>query len=153
SSAVAVAALRPAAVPSTFVLTPAGWFHPDCIRPATERGLAHAACAHPHYDRAGFAVGPRFDWAYVMDADAVVPNIADDSEEFITGDVRVPALPASQSGQVLYVFNGLVPSRTDSQILQPVLGFYGSGSWYMQNWDCCVDGTVFNDDSVDVAPG
>jgi hypothetical protein len=158
---------HPSTVPGDFLLTPMGYFHPSCIRSAAERALAAATpCAYPHFDKSGRAIGdaaatsdggphlgPLFRGGnWITNANATVSGVGRANRIRITGDVRVPAAPAFAGGQTLYIFNGLEPSANGSEILQPVLGWSG-GRWTMQNWDCCVGGSVFNDGAVAVKPG
>jgi len=60
-------------------------------------------------------------------------NIASFSTSFV-----VPPVPAKKDGQILYIFNGLVPNSFDS-ILQPVLQFGdtpagGGNFWAVASW-------------------
>jgi len=68
----------------------------------------------------------------------------------------VPPVPTKVAGQILFFFPGTKPldNGANATILQPVLGFEnGGGSWAVQSWNCCVDGTAMYADKYDVNPG
>jgi hypothetical protein len=149
---------RPASVPADYIVTPAGYFHPSCVQPLAAAVVA--PCGLPHYDRSGAGLGdgagtvrPRFSGGrWITNANAVVGGIGSSTALVVSADITVPKTPTYDGGQVLYMFDGLEPSSDGSEILQPVLGF-NSGSWTMQNWNCCVDGNVFYDGAVTVKSG
>ncbi|TFK35232.1 hypothetical protein BDQ12DRAFT_760161 [Crucibulum laeve] len=68
----------------------------------------------------------------------------------------VPPTPATQSGQVIYIFNALIPTSFDA-ILQPVLQF-GSGAagggnyWAIASW-WILGSSTFHTNLVKVTPG
>jgi hypothetical protein len=165
---------RPASVPAEYVVTPAGYFHPSCVlrsRPliasgdpsATPVSQAHAAdaCAYVHYDRRGRVMDRSFadlghvpftggNW--ITNANAVVSGVSASTNVAIYAKVKVPPAPSHQGGQTIYIFDGLEPSASGNDIMQPVLGWSG-GRWSMQNWNCCMDGNAWNDGDVTVHPG
>ena len=70
---------------------------------------------------------------------------------------RVPPLPATQSGQLVYLFNGL-QNPAGKEILQPVLQWGSSGAgggnfWSIASWHADSNGQAFCTPSVPVNPG
>jgi hypothetical protein len=71
----------------------------------------------------------------------------------------VPAEPASSSGQLIYLFNGISPANTSAAILQPVLqwghsevgggAYWSVASWYVLGGN----GSAFHSSSVRVNVG
>jgi hypothetical protein len=71
---------------------------------------------------------------------------------------QVPSAPATQSGQTIYLFNGIDPSNVSSGILQPVLQFgpspAGGGSyWSVASWYVSGNGHAFYTTPVQVNVG
>jgi hypothetical protein len=70
---------------------------------------------------------------------------------------RVPAAPAKQSGQLLYLFNGIMNSE-QTTILQPVLQWgvsdAGGGEyWGVASWYVDIKGQTYHTNLVPVQPG
>ncbi|MCL2659443.1 MAG: hypothetical protein FWD64_02835, partial [Acidobacteriaceae bacterium] len=68
----------------------------------------------------------------------------------------VPPPPASNDGQTIFFFPGLVDNNAANTpyytILQPVLG-WNSGSWFIASWNCCIyetnsDGSIQYDNTT-----
>jgi hypothetical protein len=71
---------------------------------------------------------------------------------------QVPSVPATQSGQTIYLFNGIDPSNVSSGILQPVLQWgpspAGGGSyWSVASWYVSGNGHAFHTTPVHVNTG
>jgi hypothetical protein len=71
---------------------------------------------------------------------------------------RVPPAPASQSGQTIFLFNGIDPSDPSAAILQPVLqwGVSAAGGgpyWSVASWYVLGSGEAFHTDLVKVNVG
>lgn len=69
----------------------------------------------------------------------------------------VPPPPASQSGQLIYLFNGL-QDPAGAEILQPVLqwgesGAGGGNSWFVASWHVDSKGHAFCTPAIPVEPG
>jgi hypothetical protein len=166
---------RPAGVPADFLITPAGYVHPSCIKPIELMAVAAATpCAYPRFDRSGRVLGddaglsaddgagdsvdanvisPHFTGGrWITNANAVLSGVTSATAIVISADITVPKKPTFDGGQVLYLFDGIEPASDGSEILQPVLGF-NRGAWNMQNWNCCVSGNVFYDGALPVNPG
>jgi hypothetical protein len=171
------AAHRPPGVPDDYVRTPSGYFHPSCVVEvaANERVRADGrierddgtvrdfpACAHPHYDARGHAVGgqgelpsPGFSgWA--EDAQETTKPIS-----AISGTWHVPGAPLTRSNQIAYYWLG-AESREAEQagmkfVLQPVLAWDGNDlsqpQWSISSWNCCVNGTTWHSAGLAVQPG
>ena len=166
---------RPPNVPEVFVPTPAGWFHPTCIRQAApgERVLEDGTvlepngskrpitpCFHPRYTSDGTPVYPfspdpgpvpaSIDWAWLASG----VGINSIGVQSMTAEWTVPNAPLSYDGQILYLFPGL---QDGSRILQPVLGYntqgLGGAKWEISSWNCCVWGTIWRSSGFDVSPG
>ena len=161
---------RPAGVPSDFIATPNGWFHPSCVIEAgaherirggnvieradgSERRLAR--CPHPHYDRRGKRIEP-------ADAEPTIKGWVESASNASQGpigsigtDWTVPQTPAIASSQVLYYFPGLEPLPGTEFILQPVLAWNGFNDrrWTIASWDCCPGGNQIHSPAAAVQPG
>ncbi len=153
---------RPANVPSEFVVTPHGYFHPACIAELSEDESMRAdhrihgknghvrdipGCDFPHYDKHGNAVQATASRAPVTTPSysgwvESANNTSMGPLNWISANWKVPTNPAMNNGQVLYYFPGFEPLSTGGFIMQPVLGYFGNGSWTIASWNCCVDNTV-----------
>jgi len=172
-------AKRPAGVPSDFVVTPFGYFHPSCVNHLAEGDVVREdlkvierkngttkplACAYPHFEADGTKlVG---DLKPVGDGKSQPPYIGhawieyasihqtNDYEE-VYSQWTVPPTPASNDGQTLYFFNGLEDINDVVSIIQPVLGWNGNGlsGWSIASWNCCPSGTTDEAPPVGVSPG
>lgn len=176
-SAAASAQRLPPGVPSDFVFTPNGYFHPSCIVRVSHddvlnedgsvrapdsnlRGPVH--CAYPHYDGAGRPLSP--ERAPAIEPSASNPNWKADAEisspsvDNISAQWTVPSNMTSTI-DVVYFFPGLEDDVAPSgsiTILQPVLGWNASGGpsgWSITSWNCCISGTQFESTAIAVSPG
>jgi hypothetical protein len=164
---------RPANVPSDYVATPAGYFHPSCVvyladgEQVTARGDVRQpdqsvrqvqACTRPSFDMQGAArerdaagvdVRPAASFSGWLAYSETNPGGVAASE--MVADWVVPSAPASATGQVLYYFPGLESSSVVT-ILQPVLAWngYNNNAWTMANWNCCKSGTVYTGKPINV---
>jgi hypothetical protein len=165
---------RPASVPSNYVPTPNGWFHPDCIITTSENEMIAAdgsiaerstgafvravpSCSHTRYDGNGNAVSPtagiRLPTAHqwLVDGQAGVGWM-----DFISANWVVPPNPPLVNGVTLYFFPGFLPASED-QVIQPVLGWnaYGNGStaWTLASWECCIAGNTYQSAQAAVSAG
>ncbi len=71
---------------------------------------------------------------------------------------QVPPAPATQGGQTIFLFNGIVNTGTNYGILQPVLQWGSSAAgggpyWTVASWYVTVDGHAFHTSLVRVNPG
>jgi hypothetical protein len=71
---------------------------------------------------------------------------------------RVPPAPATQSGQTIFLFNGIDPSDSSAAILQPVLQWGASAAgggpyWSVASWYVLGSGEAFHTDLVQVNAG
>jgi hypothetical protein len=169
---------QPASVPTGFVATPQGYFHPSCVVEVAESERVHAdstiaradgttrkikPCAWPHYDRAGRMLGSSMELAQGEKlAQGEPPQVngwVADTYDNSHGPYRglsaiwnVPVPPGIAGTQIIYLFPGL---QADT-ILQPVLGWNQIGEgprWTIASWNCCRDGTVMHSPFVQVAQG
>lgn len=161
---------RPANVPSNFVFTPAGWFHPNCVielrdderltltdeiisTGGSRRSLL--ACGYPHFRKDGTKVSalaqpPQVN-GWVADVSATTGPLS-----FLSAIWTVPANPTSVGDQTIYLFPGFEPRATWDTILQPVLGWnhYGAGPfWAIASWNCCRNGNTLHSPIVSVSSG
>lgn len=169
------AAHRPVGVDGAFRVTPAGLFHPDCVHalPAGARlgadgAVRHAdgrletlvPCPHPRLDASGQALPPRLPderplydgWIAASHSDWRLTPPA----QRLDADMRVPAPPGAQVGQVLYYFPGLEDGQSPNKtILQPVLAWNGFNDrrWSVTNWHCCRLGHIWHGSTIAAAPG
>jgi hypothetical protein len=166
---------RPAQVPSGFVATPHGYFHPSCVvelgddervgdsgevvRQGAER-RALAPCRHSRYDKVGRLVVKKDaaantppptvnGWVASISSTSVGPV------KSISATWNVPRAPKVAGAQTLYFFPGLEPSATGDAILQPVLAWNGfnDGRWTIASWNCCKDANALHSAPKAVSPG
>jgi len=170
--------LRPQGVPTNFVVTPNGYFAPQCVQVVhaqeklrTDGSIQQAdgalrtpaACTQAHYALNGSRV--ETNGAMTATAQRANPTISGwvESTNYasninigrIAASWTVPSAPNNQGNQVVYFFPGLEQLPTVASILQPVLGWngYGDRAWTMASWNCCVNGTTFHSDPISVASG
>jgi hypothetical protein len=168
---------KPAGVPDDYVVTPNGYFAPECVVPvhqgdqlqanglirrasgATEKA---AACGKPNFtlrgdrieadgSRTPASTPPPEQTGWVQAA-----NYASSTPiNRIVATWEVPQAPSTQDDQVIYFFPGLEQLPNVQSILQPVLGWngYGDKAWTLASWNCCVDGTTFHSDPVAASAG
>ena len=166
---------RPAQVPSQFVATPHGYFHPSCVvelgddervgnsgevvRSSGEQ-RAITRCRHSRYDKRGRLVVKK-DAAATTPPPAVNGWVASISSTSV-GPVKtisatwdVPRAPKVAGNQTLYFFPGLEPSATGDAILQPVLAWNGfnDGRWTIASWNCCKDANALHSKPKVVSAG
>jgi hypothetical protein len=166
---------RPAAVPENFVVTPFGYYHPNCVNhlakgdvlredeKAIQRNNGSTEniqqCAFPHYRADGEKVigderapkTPDISHAWIEYASITTTGAYGQ----IYGEWDVPPTPASNDGQTVFLFNGLEDINDVVTIIQPVLGWnsdYGS-AWGIAAWNCCVNGSVNEATPAKVNPG
>jgi hypothetical protein len=172
------AANKPQGVPDNYVVTPNGYFSPDCvqtihagdrlqadgvIRRATGSLEKPAACNEANFTLQGIrveangrrskmpptALPEQSGWVQAANYSSNTPIGR------IVASWTVPAAPAKKSDQVIYFFPGLEQLPNVQSILQPVLGWngYGDKAWTLASWNCCVDGTTFHSDPVAASAG
>lgn len=164
---------RPASVPSGYIATPDGWFHPSCIlelnrgerinvRTATievSTGVSPVsqtirACAYPSYAVSGGvrpltnSPPPQPDGWQAWEA-SNPGNIGK-----LTANWSVPSIPATTTPEVDYYFPGLENSGGQLIIAQPVLAWNYSGgqNWTIASWWCCISGNISHGTIVNVSP-
>jgi hypothetical protein len=172
----------PAGVPSSYVLTHSGWFHPSCVvRVRSDEavgadlvvrgrddGAAHFAfgpCAYPRFDLHGGAMATTAGGAPAHLAPQAAAAIYDgyivyyEYDGTITAgstlvtDEIVPPAPTNVANQDIAFFNDILTSLDD--ILQPVLDFNGEtrGKWSIESEHCCLSGNDMQSTIMVVAPG
>nr|WKF56694.1 hypothetical protein HUO10_001155 [Paraburkholderia busanensis] len=175
-------AARPANVPLDYVVTPNGFFSPDCvqvihahenlradgsIRQSDGTVRAPAKCGRAHYDRQGHRIAPTAAGhaAPASTANAVEPDYHGwiESVNYQNGSNvgrlraswKVPSTPNDAGNQTVFFFPGLEQTPTVQSILQPVLGWNGFNdhTWTIASWNCCTAGTTTHTDPVNVSPG
>jgi hypothetical protein len=147
---------RPANVPSEYVITPFGYFHPSCVQSLStgERLLRDgrvqhadgtssrnaAVCRYPRYAKLGSPVRKPISPAEVIGwiENANVTNgSATTSYGALKAHWTVPPHPAEDAGQVLFFFPGFQDNNNaTTSILQPVLRWH-RGQWDIESWHCC----------------
>jgi hypothetical protein len=169
---------RPANVPSDYVITPFGYFHPSCVRIAkageivladgrirfadgTEETIA-AVCSFPHYTAKGelVAEGSANPGPLYIEHSWIEAGQVSDSTPYngVVGAWSVPQTPTTNDGQTLFFFPGLMHSPSDPVlIIQPVLGWNdgqsGAGPWNIASWNCCPSGMAWSSTAVTVNTG
>jgi hypothetical protein len=166
---------RPNTVPQGYVVTPFGYFHPDCINHLAEgdvvrrdqQAIQHRngttaqipACAYPHYRGDGEAVfgderavkSPNISHSWIVSESVTTRS----SYGQLFGEWSVPPAPPSNDSQTLFYFTGLEDINDVVTILQPVLGWnadFGS-AWGIASWNCCVNGAANEGPAQPVNPG
>ena len=180
-SQMAMGSNRPASVPSDYVITPFGYFHPSCVRgikdgetlladgrirleDGTEETNA-PFCSFPRYTPTGELVvegsaNPEpllISWSWIEAGQIST----DTSYDAITATWTVPPTPNTNDGQTLFFFPGLAHSKStppnEEPIIQPVLGWNdgqaGAGPWNIASWNCCPNGMTWSSTPVTVNPG
>jgi hypothetical protein len=160
---------RPANVPANYVITPAGYFHPSCVRQlgrgesllADGRVLQHAdgtlenipACEFPHYTSRGEVITPgaqppTIGHSWIEDSNVTTSS----SYGEITATWAVPPSPTGNDSQTVYFFPGLEDINDIVSIIQPVLGWNADykDAWGIASWNCCVSGTTWESSPVRV---
>lgn len=173
----AVGSNRPANVPSDYVITPFGYFHPSCVREIKdgETLLADGRirfedeteetsppfCSFPRYTPTGELVGegspnpsPLYiSWTWIEASQVSTTS----SYGKLSATWTVPPTPESNDGQTLYFFPGFMDINNTELIIQPVLGWNdgqaGVGPWNIASWNCCPGGTANYSTPVTVTPG
>jgi hypothetical protein len=171
---------RPANVPSDYVITPFGYFHPSCVRQAGEGQTILAdgrirfadgtedatapVCGYPRYSPAGELADtglagtkpPAISWNWIESGQA----LASVTYDAIMAAWTVPATPTTNDGQTLFFFPALTHEHltppNEEPIIQPVLGWndgQNAGPWNIASWNCCPSGTTWNSNPVTVSPG
>jgi len=171
---------RPATVPSDYVITPFGYFHPSCVRQVnlgetvlgdgrlrfedgTEETVA-PFCSFPRYTPTGELVvvgsaNPKpleISWSWIESGQVATSTTYD----AVTATWTVPQTPTTDDGQTLFLFpalchNHLTPPN-EEPIIQPVLGWndgQDAGPWNITSWNCCPSGMAWQSTPVTVNPG
>jgi len=172
---------RPTNVPSDYVITPFGYFHPSCVgqvkngetllgdghirfKDGTEE-VSASFCSYPRYSPTGeLVVQPSanpepgsISWSWI-EAGQVATNT---SYGKITARWTVPPTPNANDGQTLFFFPSLSHAKNnppnEEPIIQPVLGWNdgqsGAGPWNIASWNCCPGGMTWSSTPVTVLPG
>jgi hypothetical protein len=170
---------KPAGIPDDYVITPNGYFSPDCVATVHEgdrlqkNGLIQrasgitekpATCGKANYTLQGDRI--EADGHRTLRSAATPPpeqsgwvqaaNYASSKPiGRIVATWTVPTAPATKDDQVIYFFPGLEQLPNVQSILQPVLGWngYNDKAWTLASWNCCVDGTTFHSDPVPAKAG
>ena len=172
----------PRGVPSNYVITPDGYFHPSCVNAvaadesvdargnivgADGRVRQMSSCAYPHYSANGTALRgdalPRISSfsadatnvinGWVVTGQYVQPRTA--AARFLAAQMAVPPAPTTQTGQVIYFFPGLEDQENVVTIVQPVLAWNGfnDNGWTVASWNCCRNGRALHSAPVAVSTG
>lgn len=168
---------KPAGVPDDYVVTPNGYFSPDCVATVHQgdelqaNGMIRRAsgvtekaqtCGKANFSLQGERVEPnghrsltntpppeQSGWVQAANYSSSTPIGR------IVASWTVPSAPSAKNDQVIYFFPGLEQLPTVQSILQPVLGWngYGDKAWTLASWNCCVDGTTFHSDPIAAKAG
>jgi hypothetical protein len=173
-------ASKPAGVPSNYVLTHNGFFHPSCV--VTVRsdesvgsdlvirgmdGAEHARfepCAYPSYSVSG---APPMGKAPHAPSVEHAPATYDGYIVYYTYEGSLPAgtslstqwtvplAPIDTADQDIAFFNDIVTSAGGGNILQPVLDYNGEDAnhWAIESENCCISGNDVQSTIVPVNAG
>lgn len=160
----AVGPNRPTSVPSDYVITPFGYFHPSCVREIKEGQTVLADGRIRFADGTEEANVPFCNYPrYTSKGEAVVEGASDPRSSYISWDWieagqvstqttsygrlkatwTVPPTPTSNDGQTLFFFPGFEDINNVQLIIQPVLGWndgQNAGPWNIASWNCCPGG-------------
>ncbi|MGH8213072.1 MAG: hypothetical protein ACRESC_06475 [Gammaproteobacteria bacterium] len=172
----------PRNIPSDYVVTPDGYFHPSCVDTVAPDESLDAygniinasgivrhltPCAYPHYAPNGERLQgdalPRVS-RFATSASPTIngwvvtgqyPVQATSSASYLSAEMGVPAPPPVQSGQVIYFFPGLEDFENVVTIVQPVLAWNGfnDNGWTIASWNCCRNGRALHSAPVAVSTG
>jgi hypothetical protein len=170
---------RPANVPTEYVITPFGYFHPSCVLLLEEGntlladgGVQHAdgtveaaqVCGYPHYTASGVLVtadtkASGIDPLTINGWIESVSATTSSSYYKISATWTVPPVPKSDDGQCDYFFPGFEDSNDVLSIVQPVLQWgknctpKGANHWQIASWNCCISGTQWYSPLLNVTAG
>jgi hypothetical protein len=163
---------RPANVPSEYVITPFGYFHPSCVQSLStgerllrDGRLQHAdgtssrttaVCHYPRYTHSGSLVRKPISPAEVIgwiENANVTTGSATTSYGALKAIWTVPPHPAEDIGQILFFYPGFQDiNDPKTSILQPVLRWQ-RGQWDIESWNCCLNNIANQSTPVNVKPG
>lgn len=170
---------RPQGVPSDFVVTPNGYFSASCVQAVHAHEKLHkdgtiehangmlskpSTCSKAHYSLNGTRVEANgtISAAARRNTNPTISGWVIDTDYTSSSPIgrivaswTVPSAPSNAGSQVIYFFPGLEQLPNVQSILQPVLGWngYGDSAWTLASWNCCVDGTTFHSDPINVSDG
>lgn len=170
----------PSGVPSSYVFTHHGWFHPSCVVRIREdevvgadqvvRGRADGAahlslspCAYPRFDLHGHAAGtgaqgpahlPPQPAGVIYDGYIVYYSYYGSvpNTPTLVNDLIVPPAPTDVADQDIAFFNGVL---TQDCIMQPVIDFNGETAkkWSVESEQCCINNNDLQTTPVVVSVG
>ena len=151
----------PADVPSDYVITPFGYFHPTCVRHVLEGETVLADGRIQYADGSVEASAPVCDYPRYSPQGAPVTGVEPTTNGWVewasamtTSSYKkmivtwpVPPDPASYTGQTVFLFPGFEDYKDVVSILQPVLQYGPSAAgggeyWSVAAWNCCPGGTA-----------
>jgi YD repeat-containing protein len=156
---------RPPSVPSDYVITPFGYFHPSCVREiaqgetiladgriqyadGTEESVA-PVCNFSRYNARGELISEINPSPFEIGHDWIeAGQVSTQSSSYgkITATWTVPPTPKTNHNQTLFFFPGFMDINETELIIQPVLGYNdgqsGVGPWNIASWNCCPSGTA-----------
>ncbi|ACG74794.1 hypothetical protein AnaeK_3581 [Anaeromyxobacter sp. K] len=173
---------RPTAVPPEFLVTPFGYFHPDCVieisddeeavddeirqRDGSAR-RALKACEHPAYDHFGNKRHANNQQTNDSSRSLVFPPTIEwawveyaysttaGPISWLSATWTVPDAPPVSGSQVVYLFPGAQATTSMDFIIQPVLGWNAASDhrWTIASWNCCRNGNSLHSALLPVVPG
>lgn len=174
---------HPTTVPSEYIITPFGYFHPSCFKRLSHGDILQKdqgvirhtdgtsdplqVCQYPHYDRRGRVVSNvQGETDSNVQLKTMSPSISHSwieayatttstSYGVLNATWTVPASPTSNDDQTLFFFPGMVDTNDELSIIQPVLGWNSdySDAWGIASWNCCLSGITYESSPVSVSSG
>ncbi len=165
---------KPAGVPSEYVLTHSGFFHPSCVVTVGSdevvgsdlviRGMdgsehaRFAPCAYPRYSVSGLPVPHAPAPAPVTYDGYIVYYTSEEtlpSGTALSTQWTVPLAPTDTVDQDIAFFNDIVTTAGGGDILQPVLDYNGEvrNHWAIESEHCCISGDDMQTTPIDVNAG
>jgi len=169
---------RPLGVPTDYVVTPFGYFHPSCARHVAEGETVLADGRIRHADGTEETVAPVCDYPRYSASGSLISwdSTRAGTEPLTNGWVEnisatttgrygkisatwtTPPQPTGHNGQTLFFFPGFEDIDDTVSILQPVLQWGpsaagGGNNWAAASWNCCPGGTTDYSSLISVSAG
>ena len=182
-SAIGASSHRPANVPSTYRVTPNGYFDPACVATVSPDEIVHSdgtirslisgrtrkveACTKPRFDLAGNEMPIGHAGAALAHPEAIEPAAATTyngwvesynttsigAVSFLTSTWIVPATPSAGNQGQTIFFFNGLEGVPTVESILQPVIAYENGTWTATSWNCCATGTTFTGNTISISPG